>query len=133
MLFIRRRLWWLIVAWLVCQAGSLSAAPTLAVFGRTVDECCEGLGPGQACPMHHPSREGDRTCKMRSACPRGDAALISMAGGLGVLPDLTDVVTPFGLGDSVAAPAIKAIAHATSPESPPPRSSGPLQDSGGLS
>src|SRR5262245_26765086 len=108
---IRRRLSWLIVAWLVCQAASLTAAPAMAVFD-SADPCCEGLGPGQTCPMHHPSRESDRTCKMRSACPTGDAALLSLAGGLGVLPGPTDVVTAFELGDSVAALPAPALARA---------------------
>jgi hypothetical protein len=119
---IRRRLSWLIVAWLVCQTASLTGSPTLAVLGHSEDACCDGLAPGQTCPMHGHSRQGDRTCKMRSACPRGDAALLSLAGGLGVLPDPTDVVTPFELGDSVGAPAHPALARASRPESPPPRS-----------
>ena len=33
------------------------------------DKCCPGMLPGQICPMHH-TKEGKRTCKMRSACTR---------------------------------------------------------------
>src|SRR5262245_48325358 len=82
---IRRRLSWLIAGWLICQTASLTAAPIGTALGLGTDACCAGLGPGQTCPMHH-SRAGDRTCKMRSACPRADFALVSLAGGVGVLP-----------------------------------------------
>jgi hypothetical protein len=117
---IRRGLSWLAVVWLVCQAASFTAGPTMAALGLDVDECCRHLGPGQSCPMHH-AREGDTTCKMRSACPRADFALISIGTTLGILTGSTDVVTVFVPGE--AAPALEAFAPTRSdrPEAPPPR------------
>jgi len=119
---IRVRLSWLIAAWLVCQVAGLTTAPVLAVSGHTEDVCCQGLAPGQTCPMHHHSRDGDRTCKMRSACPRGDAALLSLIGGVGILPPATQVVIAFESGVSVVARDQLSHTHSTRPESPPPRS-----------
>src|SRR5262249_27616998 len=85
-----------------------------------VDECCRHLGPGQTCPMHHPSA-GDRTCKMRSACPRADFALVSVTGGVAILPGTTDLVTIFEPGDgaSCADQSVRSLARV--PHSPPLR------------
>jgi hypothetical protein len=118
---IRRRLSWLIAGWLVCQIASATGAPVFAALGLDEDACCRGLAPGQTCPMHHHSRENDRTCKMRSACPRGETAILALAGGVGILPDATDVVTAFVLGEPVASPRPAPVTRTTRPESPPPR------------
>ena len=80
---VRRRLSWIIRVWLICQVAGLAAAPfalccaSLASADQT-PACCRGLSPGQTCPMHHGGEE-DRTCKMRSACSRSDAALLTLA------------------------------------------------------
>jgi hypothetical protein len=120
-MLIRRRLSWLVAGWLACQAAMLAGAPALAAMGVDQDACCQGLAPGQTCPMHQ-SRAGDRTCKMRSECPRADFALISMLGGLGILPDTTDSVTTFEPGVIVAHRDRSHSANSSRPESPPPRS-----------
>src|SRR6476469_4813782 len=85
----RRRLSWAVGAWLLFQLANVSAAP-LTFYCQNVatagddEKCCPGLLPGQVCPMHH-TREGKATCKMRDACARADAALVALAGGVGVL------------------------------------------------
>ena len=61
-------------------------------------KCCPGLLPGQVCPMHH-TKEGERTCKMRSVCTGTDASLVALAGGLGAMPASTAAVSVFDLGD----------------------------------
>jgi hypothetical protein len=70
--------------------------------------------------MHH-TREGQRTCKMRSACSAADAALISLSGGLGDLPPATSSMSAFEPGAILATLASSAIVRAARPESPPPR------------
>ena len=83
-----------------------------------------GLAPGQVCPMHH-VRKGDKkaepTCKMRDACGRADAGLVSLAGVVGLLPPSTSAVSGFELGDAVRVMASSALSRAYRPESPPPR------------
>jgi hypothetical protein len=122
---VRRRLSWIIRVWLICQVAGLAAAPfalccaSLASADQT-PACCRGLSPGQTCPMHHGGEE-DRTCKMRSACSRSDAALLTLAGGLGVLPTATTTVTAFDPGDVVSALSPSARLRTDRPESPPPR------------
>jgi hypothetical protein len=125
MSFARRHLSWLICGWLLCQVASVAAAP-LAFCCKGVptigdeEKCCPGLLPGQICPMHH-TKEGERTCKMRNACARSDAALIALASGIGIVPDLTLTVSVFDSGTFVAAFAPSTILRAHVPESPPPR------------
>lgn len=122
---VRRRLSWLIGAWLLCQIANVAAAPLTfccqSVAGAAdEDTCCPGLLPGQVCPMHHP-KDGGRTCEMRNACARADAALVALAGGVGVLPPATVVASPFDSGDLPHASLRPAIRRSRRPESPPPR------------
>jgi len=122
---VRRRLSWLISAWLICQIAGVAASPFAAccdVAASSEDEttCCPGLLPGQVCPMHH-SREDNRICKMRSACGRTDPALFSLSGGLGLLPQQTSSVIAFDPGHLLNAPVTLELVRAERPESPPPR------------
>src|SRR5205823_14947372 len=122
---VRRRLSWVVAFWLVCQVAGVVAAP-LALCCRSTpaadddERCCPGLLPGQTCPMHH-RREGEPTCKMRDACGRADAALVSLAGIVGLMPTATHAVSAFETGDRLTAIAESAIARAHRPDSPPPR------------
>jgi hypothetical protein len=124
--FVRRRLPWVIGAWLLCQVAGVAAAPLTFCCQNVAtsaddEECCPGLLPGQVCPMHH-AKEGERTCKMRSTCTKSDAALVSLAGGIGVVPVATPLVSSFVVGEPVRHAPTSAIARAYRPESPPPRS-----------
>ena len=125
MSFARRHLAWMVCGWLMCQVASVVAAP-LAFCCKDVpaadpnDKCCPGMLPGQICPMHH-TREGVKTCKMRNACARSDAALIGLAGGLATFSQPTAAVNIFDSGTAVPQIAPSAILRANVPESPPPR------------
>ena len=123
---VRRRLSWMIRAWLFLQIAGFAAAPTAwcCAGANVVDEtpaCCRGLGPGETCPMHHGHDGTDTTCKMRSACGRSDAALLTLAGGLGVLPSATISVTPFDPGAILGPISASTVLRSKRPESPPPR------------
>jgi|tagenome__1003787_1003787.scaffolds.fasta_scaffold20330100_2 hypothetical protein len=124
---VRHRLPWIAALWLVCQIAGVAAAPLAFCCQRTVvvddEDCCPGLAPGQMCPMHH-VRKGERkepACKMRDACGRTDAALVSLSGVVGLLPQATADVSHFAVGAFVAAVTPSAISRAYRPESPPPR------------
>src|SRR3954469_24473292 len=122
---VRRRLSWLIGAWLLCQVANLAAAPltfccqNVATAGAD-EKCCPGLLPGQVCPMHH-TKEGERTCKMRAVCTGTDASLVALAGGLGAGPLSTSTVNVFVLGDAARTAPRTALIRTRRPESPPPR------------
>jgi hypothetical protein len=124
--FIRRHLSSLIGAWLVCQIAGVAAAPITfcckdVPTSHDESECCAGLMPGQACPMHHTTKDGKRECKMRNACLPSDTALMALAGSDGIVPPATSAVSAFDLCDVVADLAATAILRADPPESPPPR------------
>ena len=125
MVLVRRRLSWLIAVWLLCQIANVTAAPftfccqNVATAGDE-DKCCPGLLPGQVCPMHH-TKEGERTCKMRSSCVGSDAAIVSLAVSSSGLPASTPVVSAFELGERVRLAPQSAILRTARPESPPPR------------
>jgi hypothetical protein len=126
MLGVRRRLSWAVGAWLLCQIANLSAAPLTFCCQNVAtsaddEECCPGLLPGQICPMHH-TREGERTCTMRSSCVGTDASLVALAGGLGAMPQSTAVVSAFDLGALRRLTQPSALLRTDRPESPPPRS-----------
>ena len=127
MLFVRRRLPWLVCAWLTCQVAGIAAAP-IAFCCKDVaaatdeQDCCEGLQPGQYCPMHHKTAGGDKNeCKMRSACAPVDVMLVTLAGGTGLLERTTTVVNSFVPGEFVAALAPTSIGRTVPPDPPPPR------------
>jgi len=114
-------------AWLVCQLAGLIAAPVAMCVNpaeaaaSAEDACCPGVAPGQVCPMHH-TREGAKHCVMRSTCASGTTALLTLVGGVGLLPSLTSSAVDT-LAQAGAAPRLASatIARAELPESPPPR------------
>jgi hypothetical protein len=126
MAFVRRHLSWLIGAWLACQLAGIAAAP-VALCCKDVPtslddtECCTGLMPGQVCPMHH-TTAGKRECRMRNACAAPDAALMALAGGVGVLPSTTSIVSEYDPGAVVPDRTPTETLRARRPDAPPPRS-----------
>ena len=127
MLFVRRRLSWLVCAWLTCQVAGIAAAP-IAFCCKDVQaandeqDCCEGLEPGQYCPMHHKTAGGGKNeCKMRSACAPVDAMLVALAGGTGPVEGTTAVVNHFVPGEFLPALAPTSIVRTVPPDPPPPR------------
>ena len=124
MFAVRRRLSWVVLLWLAGQVAGIAAAPVALCCQRVATEdddiCCPGLKPGQMCPMHH-AREDKGTCKMRNACGRADAGLVSLAGIVGLLPAPPAAVSAFEVCDHVNTIVPSALTRAYRPESPPPR------------
>src|SRR5207253_10488601 len=94
----RRRLSWVASGWLALQLAAFAAAPIGLCCAHTEDAttsaakpCCPGIAPGQVCPMHH-TREGARTCTMRTACLAGDAALLQLFTIPGFVPATSSIV-----------------------------------------
>jgi len=121
----RRLLRSIAIVWLACQLVAVCVV-TVAACCPPSDhhqqtKCCPGVGPGQVCPMHH-TKEGEPECVMRSMCGHADAALISLAGGLGLLPHLSTSLVTLQSLDAMSAMTPSALARADRPDSPPPRS-----------
>lgn len=90
MTFIRQYLSRLMCIWLLCQVVALGAPVVLVAAGATpVEELCTCPGGDhETCPMHHgtQSTAPDSTvCGMKACSSPVDIALLSMAGGAGVL------------------------------------------------
>jgi hypothetical protein len=96
---------------LCCEDPSAIALP----------DCCKLVAPGQTCPMHHKENSDESTCKMRNACARADSALVSLSGGVGVMPTLTSDVIAFTAGDSLSGLTESGLIRAARPDAPPPR------------
>jgi hypothetical protein len=73
--------------------------------------------------MHHqqePRSDASR-CKLQNACAPLDAALLSLAGGAGVLPAAASLAPPTPSIVRVAIGRPDSLSRARVPDSPPPR------------
>ena len=125
---IRARLIAYVVAILVCQGAALSAAPVAlcrngVAIGEDLDECCRNLRPGQTCPMHHkthgaPAHRGTAwTC----VCSPSDAALASLVGVCGALPEPIRLLDPAPRIVIVVTLPPTPLEYQRPPTYPPPR------------
>jgi hypothetical protein len=121
------------LVWLSSQMAAF-LAPTMATCvdhdhaargGAHV--CCEGMEPGQVCPMHpHSIRAGDDVPPgddrpaMRCVCHASDAGLATLLGATAILP--LDFVLPFTPRTSaVTIVEMGRRPHSPTAEIPPPR------------
>jgi hypothetical protein len=113
-------------AWMCCELASVVAGPLAVYFGpaevvaSSEDACCPGVAPGQVCPMHH-TREGAKHCVMRSTCASSTAALLTLVGGVGLLPSVAPSAAVLAVSGAAPRVASTPIVRTELPESPPPR------------
>jgi hypothetical protein len=130
MVGIRRRLSWIAGAWLICQAGVLTAAPLslsglLAPVSTNAILCTCASDTDHDCPMHgkhqHHESTGTPDCALRSASDATDVTLVSLFAGIGLIPPalMTSVTLPES--DSVSSLSGRPLPREVRPESPPPR------------
>jgi len=119
---------WVATLWLAIQCASFSVAPVLlAAAGHSdapVTICtCPGDHRDEACPMHRASdgaKDDADTCSMRSASTAADAALLSLAAGLGIPSTAGTLPSPRG-SDRICSDFDIPSDLAILPDSPPPR------------
>lgn len=122
----------------VVSATGLCCTTAAAASAADDDACCQGLAPGQMCPLHkhhggkhHPNgatsgAEHARPantpggCAMRSGCGTQPAGLESLTFGLGVLPSADAVIERSRDTTVVSAPA-SFTTRSLFPDLPPPR------------
>ena len=125
MSFLRKRTAWIAAAWLTCHALALTAPLAAVVIAAAEDLCtCPGGTPGAVCPMHHRVMTPDAKPagpQVRNGCAQPDTALLSLTGGLGVLPVSAVQSSLALLPATVASVAIASIQHVAIPDAPPPR------------
>ena len=86
---LRRALGRIAVAWLLCQAATLTLVPTAfwsGAAGVHLLECTCAHGDHAICPMHHKPAPGSKLCLMRSANDSGIAVLSWLLNGVGLMP-----------------------------------------------
>jgi hypothetical protein len=122
MVRLRRALHRIAVTFLLCQAATLTLAPTLLWFGSTEEllECTCLHGDHAICPMHHKPVPGSKICLMRGAHD-SSVAVFSWLSHLGVVP------TPTGAPVAERPPVSRPIdfpapsLRPAPPDLPPPR------------
>jgi len=123
MKFVRRHLSWLLSAWLVCQVTALAAPVVLASGAGTSQELCTCPGGDHdTCPMHHGQPEGQGVAPTGVAACHApvDAALLSMAGGAGVLPTVALLERP-NISARLALAEPTTVDFVSPHDTPPPR------------
>jgi hypothetical protein len=120
----RRYLSRLLGLWLVCQTIALATPVALLAAGMSpVEELCTcALGEHETCPMHHSRQQhGDGPSMCGLGGSGSDVALLSMAGGAGVLPAAIELPQP--VRGALVPPADRApLDIVTTLDTPPPRS-----------
>ena len=126
MLRARRLRMMLAIGWLSCQVVGLAAPLTADSLVSAEEQCtCPGGTPGAICPMHHkmfgaPAPADSQGPALRNSCAAPSALLLSLAGGLGVLP--MPATTDQAETTTAVVPGIdRLILHADVPDAPPPR------------
>jgi hypothetical protein len=133
---IRRRVHAIAIAWLLCQAASLSAfvpadcceSHAAQAAAKAKDAECHNAEPaqpkdGDACPMHHGSQPMTHNCcTISSTCDGPGQQLTTLFAYVGVLESPQS--SPVFL-DSTAAfvpPPPPLVYHLSIPDAPPPKS-----------
>jgi hypothetical protein len=121
---LRRVLAPLTAIWLTCQIGTVALVP-VALWVSTADphaaECTCQHGGEATCPMHHKPAAPTR-CAMQNANESGTAALTSLSGILGLIPEqassLTQALAPTDIPSADDHPIGVGVVP---PDPPPPR------------
>jgi hypothetical protein len=122
------RFLWLLRIWLLVQLAGIGAPVALAATqGLLADSelCdCPGTDHGATCPMHHPASARPAAkgqCVVRGTHATLDAALLAMAGGVGVLPIRVQLHTPVAPFAFAATSGTVLPFRSDLPDAPPPR------------
>ncbi|MDR1989647.1 MAG: hypothetical protein LBQ09_05390 [Acidobacteriaceae bacterium] len=125
MQWFRGRLPAFLAAWLLVQlAGAVTPVVLMAADAIAGEQCTCPLGDHATCPMHHSTampKPDTGQCAMKSTCAPMDAALLGMAGGIGVLVMPSTVHITLQQTATVADLAAPVVARVELPDAPPPR------------
>ena len=138
---VRRRLSVVALLWLLAHVSTVALSLTgvccnVGSEATVADEdvCCQGLAPGQICPLHKhssghhqpssrsaPAPSSPDGCRMQAGCDSMTVMLNALSLDLGLLPE-TSVAADLPAADQVNAPGVHPPTRTTIPDLPPPRS-----------
>lgn len=125
MQFLRRRLSFLVAAWLACQAATAFIAPVSLMAGASLALCtCPDGTPGQVCPMHrgHHDQTSDQSrCVIRSTAANPDATLLSLLSNIGVMPASDGIALEAPAAVVQPQRVLPPLTQSDIPDLPPPR------------
>ncbi len=135
---VRRRVSLVALVWLLSHVATLGVSfaglcctmPSTVTAVEDEDACCQGLAPGQICPLHKhgshqakppaPSSPKPGDCVMRSGCDSAAMTLPALTLGLGLLPQVA-TVSDQTIVTVVTVEVAPPIARSVLPDLPPPR------------
>ena len=124
MMGLRRALGRIAVAWLLCQAATLTLVPAAFSSGAAgvhALECTCSHGDHAVCPMHHKPAPGAKLCLMRSANDSGIAVLSWLLNGVGLMPAAGQSVATASEPARLFFAVTTASLRPAPPDPPPPR------------
>jgi hypothetical protein len=124
MMGLRRALGRIALAWLVCQATTLTLVPAgywSGAAGSRLVECTCAHGDHATCPMHHKPAPGSKLCLMRSANDSGIAVLSWLLNGVGLMPATAQAAVAAPQPSRIFFHVATTSLRPEPPDPPPPR------------
>ena len=133
---LRRRIRLTACAWLFCQVASLSAFvpgecckshAAQAEANANQAACHESAGKpavpkdGDACPMHHGSKQSHNCCTMSNGCNGPGQQLTTLFAHVGVLESPQSSTVSLDSAAAHIAPSAPLLYHLAIPDAPPPK------------
>jgi hypothetical protein len=119
---LRRALGPVAALWLLCQLGTGALVPValLTAADSHTLACTCGHGADEMCPMHHKRPSSPVRCAMQAAGESGTAALTTLVGLSGLIPESTPAIVAASATPNVAAVDAHLIGERPVPPDPPP-------------
>ena len=124
MIRVRGALFGVAVAWLSCQAITLTLVPAtllLAVADGSLAECTCTPGADALCPMHHHQPADSKRCVMQGFTPTDGVMLHSLLGVVGFIPSPRWTLAPMPMGSPISFAPSAELSRFAPPDPPPPR------------
>lgn len=121
---LRRALGPVAIAWLFCQAATMTVTPVAFWYGSAgadLLECTCLHGDHATCPMHHDLAPGSKLCFMRSAGDNNIAVLSWLLNGVGLVPAPAQAVAPISQHIQALFDITTTSLRPAPPDPPPPR------------
>jgi len=122
---LRRRLSWIVAAWLVCQASTAVVLSSATCAGDRDEAsavvCTCPHADGVECPMHHTRTAPASRCSCQGSDESAASAVLALIGPAAVLPESRGTAKSVRLSSVSIAPRTARRDRPSVPDPPPPR------------